>query len=83
MMLFYIQERGHTYTLSTNLKNHIKEGRMKKWYFSKTVLVALVQFITGVVEAFFTEYPPEVGYALMAKSVIDFVLRKVTTEAIS
>ncbi len=55
---------------------------MKKWYWSKTIQLSALQFLTGVVEAFFTEYPPEIGYALMAKSVLDFVLRQLTSERI-
>jgi len=55
---------------------------MKRWYWSKTVQLSALQFLAGFSEAFFTEYPPEVGYAMMGKSIIDFVLRKLTTERI-
>lgn len=51
---------------------------MKKWYWSKTIQLSLLQFAAGFSEAFFTEYPPEAGWALMAKSVIDALLRKKT-----
>jgi len=55
---------------------------MKKWYWSKTIQLSALQFVAGFTEAFFTEYPPEVGWAIMAKSVIDALLRSATTEPI-
>ena len=55
---------------------------MKKWYWSKTIQLAVVQFLAGFSEAFFTEYPPEVGYMMMLKSVVDFIFRKTTTKGI-
>ena len=56
---------------------------MKKWYWSKTIQLSALQFITGFVEAFFSEYPPEVGLVLMAKSLIDTCLRSVTTGGVT
>lgn len=56
---------------------------MKKWYWSNTIQLAVVQFLIGFSEAFFTEYPPQVGWAIMAKSIIDMLLRKKTTGGIA
>jgi len=54
---------------------------MKKWYRSNTIRVALLQAAAGIFLAFGTEYP-DVGYVITAKSVIDFVLRYLTSKPI-
>jgi len=59
-----------------------KEIEMKRWWWSKTIYLAALQLVTGFVEAFYTEYPPELGYALMIKSVIDVILRAVTSQGV-
>lgn len=54
---------------------------MKNWYRSKTIIVAILQALLGIVVAFATEYPG-VGLFLFAKSLLDIVLRFVTEEPI-
>ncbi len=55
---------------------------MKRWYWSKTIQLAAIQLVTGFVEAFYTEYPPELGYALILKSIVDVIIRAVTTKGV-
>ncbi len=54
---------------------------MKKWYTSKTILLAIVQAAGGIFLALTSEYP-DVGFLFMAKSVIDFIMRYFTSEEI-
>ncbi|MCR4307102.1 MAG: hypothetical protein NUV80_00920 [Candidatus Berkelbacteria bacterium] len=55
---------------------------MKSIFTSKTFLLALLQAVAGVVVVFATAYP-QVGELMVAKSVIDVVLRAFTSEAVS
>jgi hypothetical protein len=60
-----------------------KGGVMTKgWLQSKTFWLAIVQGAVGVVGVLATQYP-EAGWALMAKSVLDVVLRKLTSKPIA
>ena len=54
---------------------------MKKWYKSKTILVALLQAIAGILIAFQAEYP-SIGLIVIGKSLIDITIRYLTQEAI-
>lgn len=49
----------------------------KKWYLSKTIWLAVLQGLAGVVLAVLSIHP-ELAWALILKSVIDFVLRQFT-----
>jgi hypothetical protein len=50
---------------------------MKKWYRSKTILLAILQAIAGVVIVFETQYGA-VGAVLIVKSAVDASLRLIT-----
>ncbi len=50
----------------------------KIWYKSKTIQIAILQAVIGVVAVFGTHYP-ELGYIALVKSVLDVFLR-VTTQ---
>lgn len=52
---------------------------IKDWYKSKTVWVAVLQAVAGIVVAFVAEYP-EVGGILVLKSSLDILLRVITSE---
>lgn len=54
---------------------------MKSIFESKTFWLAVIQALAGIVVVFSTAYP-EVGGFLMAKSVIDIILRIVTEKSI-
>jgi len=54
---------------------------MKKWYLSKTMILAIAQAISGLLVAVGTEYP-EAGGILLAKSAVDVVLRVLTTKGV-
>lgn len=55
---------------------------MKSLFTSKTFILALAQAIVGVIVVFSTAYP-DVGYLVVAKSVVDILLRWITTEPVS
>lgn len=55
---------------------------MKNWYTSKTILLAVVQAVAGIILLIQTEFP-EAGWALMAKSVIDIFLRFVSATPVA
>jgi len=54
---------------------------MKKWYESKTMWVAILQGVFGILLAFETQYGG-VGFIILGKSIIDFWLRYLTTKPI-
>lgn len=54
---------------------------IKNWYKSRTVILAIFQAVLGVVAVFATEYP-ELGGVVIFKSILDFVLRYVTSKPI-
>lgn len=55
---------------------------MKSIFQSRTFWLAVLQAIVGILVVFMSAYP-EVGQLLVAKSVIDVILRVVTTTRIS
>ena len=57
---------------------------MKKWYQSKTILLAIAQAIFGVLMVFSQEYPElkDVGVIAIIKSVLDIYIRMETTSAV-
>ena len=54
---------------------------IKDWYRSRTVLLAILQAVVGIVAIFASEYP-ELGGIVIGKSILDFVLRYATTKPI-
>lgn len=58
---------------------------MKKWYQSRTVLIAVGQAIVAGIASYVTSNPgvETAGYLLMFKSIVDIVLRMNTTTKIS
>lgn len=54
---------------------------MRKWFLSKTIILAVIQAAIGLTVAFSTEYP-EAGYLVTAKSALDVLLRAVTNKPI-
>lgn len=54
----------------------------KNWYQSKTIWFAVLQAISGIILAIYTDYPAA-GYLLMLKSTIDFFLRLSTEKPIA
>lgn len=52
-----------------------------KWWKSKTMQLAVLQTVAGVVAILATEYT-EVGWLAIAKSVLDAALRYITTRPI-
>lgn len=55
---------------------------MKKYYLSKTIRIAALQAILGLLIAFGSEYP-EVGGIVLAKSAVDVLIRSLTTGGIT
>jgi hypothetical protein len=55
---------------------------MKSWYTSKTLWLAIFQAVAGAVLIFHTSYP-DVGWIVVAKSVVDICLRLITTQVIN
>lgn len=53
----------------------------KKWYLSRTVWLAVIQGIAGVISVIAVENPT-IGGILITKSVIDILLRFVTSYGI-
>lgn len=53
----------------------------KDWWTSKTLWLAVIQFVIGGLVVLGNQYP-EVGGFLMAKSFLDMVLRFMTTEPV-
>lgn len=54
---------------------------MKKIYKSKTFWIAVLQAVTGIAVVFSSTYP-EIGGLILAKSILDVLLRVVTTTTI-
>jgi len=57
------------------------KSEIKQWWQSKTIQIAMIQAIIGIVVAFTSQYP-EMGGLLMVKSVLDIILRTLTTEPV-
>ena len=55
---------------------------MKSLFASKTFWIAVLQSIIGIITVFATAYPA-VGFLVVAKSVLDIIIRIYTTQAIS
>ena len=49
----------------------------KKWWKSKTVWLAILQFAVGLIAIILSSYP-EMGYLVMLKSILDISLRLLT-----
>jgi len=56
----------------------------KPWYLSKTLLLAALQGVLGVLTAALAENPDlsSIGYILIMKSILDVILRALTMEPI-
>ena len=57
------------------------ETQVKSIFQSRTVWVAVLQGVIGVVVVLATQLP-ELGWIAIAKSLLDFALRYVTTTAV-
>lgn len=57
---------------------------MKKWYQSKTIILAVAQGLIGLVVAFESVYPElsSIGLIVIFKSLVDIVLRMNTDEKV-
>lgn len=55
--------------------------KIKVWYQSRTIQIAILQAILSVITVFATEYP-EIGALLFTKSMIDVYIRVTTTQTI-
>ena len=53
----------------------------KQWYKSKTIIIAIITGISGIVVAFESTYPG-IGLIIIVKAVLDIALRYVTTNPI-
>lgn len=54
----------------------------KSWYTSKTIWIAILQGILGVLVAIGTSVP-NIGWLIILKSIIDIILRGLTEKPIS
>ncbi len=63
-------------------RKHGKIKTMKSLFSSKTFWLAFVQGLVGVIGVFATTYPT-VGGLLIAKSIVDIVLRVLTVEPVT
>lgn len=54
----------------------------KKWWMSKTVILAVVQLASGALAAYMTQNPAW-AYGATAKSTLDIVLRLITKTEVS
>lgn len=56
----------------------------KKWYKSKTVWIAILQAIAGIILLIATEYPDAeiIASAMMVKSVLDIIVRGLTSATV-
>ena len=56
----------------------------KRWYQSKTIRIAIIQALIGIVTAFVSSYPElqAVGIVAVIKSFLDIALRYVTNAPI-
>lgn len=55
--------------------------KTKRWYESRTIWLAILQGVSGIIIALNTQYP-ELGGLLVAKAIVDVVIRITTTEQI-
>ncbi len=59
----------------------------KAFYLSKTVIVAVLQFVVGILvliqgQTWIAEWPAVVAFLLMAKSVLDVIIRQLTAAGV-
>ena len=54
---------------------------VKKWWLSKTLWLALIQGVAGIVTVLATDFP-SLGWVAVAKSFVDVVLRLITVKAV-
>jgi|TARA_Y100000310_G_scaffold323878_1_gene384925 hypothetical protein len=59
-----------------------EENVQKRWFQSKTIGLAILQGVAGVVAAFATEFDT-VGWVVVIKSVVDIALRYYTKEPVA
>lgn len=59
--------------------------RSKNWYQSKTIWLAVLQGVIGVIVAVTTEYPElaTVGWLVLVKSGLDVAIRLMTDKPLS
>ena len=57
---------------------------MKPWYYSKTIVLAILQGVAGIIAAYGSENPDiyTIGYIAIAKSVLDVGIRILTYKEI-
>lgn len=56
---------------------------MKKWYKSKTIQLAIIQAILGLITVFISEgVIKDIGFVAIVKSILDFLVRLNTSETI-
>lgn len=66
-----------TNTETPKMANIIKELPAKPWWKSKTLWVAVIQGIIGILVVLISQHP-ELGWLMVAKSVLDSFLRYIT-----
>ena len=49
----------------------------KKWWKSKTIIIAVLQAVVGIIAAFIVQFPG-LAYLITSKSIIDVIIRVVT-----
>ena len=54
----------------------------KNIIYSKTFILAVVQGIAGIVAVVYTAHP-DLGYVVIAKSIIDIALRAITNKGVT
>jgi hypothetical protein len=55
----------------------------KKWYLSRTIQIAIIQAILGLITVFVSEgVIKDVGFVAIAKSILDLFLRMATTTTV-
>jgi hypothetical protein len=55
----------------------------KRWWQSKTNWIAILQFSIGIAVLVGNTFPNWVGFTVIIKSILDGVLRGITTQPIS
>lgn len=56
---------------------------MKKWYKSRTIQIAIIQALLGLITVFISEgVVKDIGFVAIVKSILDFLLRLNTDKTI-
>lgn len=56
---------------------------MKKWYKSRTIQIAIIQALLGLITVFISEgVIKDIGFVAIVKSILDFLLRLNTDKTI-